>query len=88
MGVTKVKRTFSVKALWDEEAQIFYCESDVIGLHIEAATIEEFEEVMRDSVTELFVANHLTALEIASSSIKDLVPAILWQRPETKMALV
>lgn len=76
-----MKRTFSVAALWDDEAKVFYSESDIKGLHIEAKTIEEFEEIMQDVAVELIVANHLTAPEIATRPLKDLIPAILWQRP-------
>lgn len=77
-----MKRTFTIKAVWDDEARVFYSESDIIGLHIEAETIEEFEEIMSDTAVELVIANHITAPELASLPMKDLVPAILWQRPE------
>ena len=53
------KRAFTVKAVWDEETRVFCSESDVQGLHIEAETIEEFEEIIRDVVGELIVANHI-----------------------------
>ncbi|MBK8458177.1 MAG: DUF1902 domain-containing protein [Phyllobacteriaceae bacterium] len=76
-----MKRTYSIAALWDDEAKVFYSESDIIGLHIEAGTIEEYETVMHEVAVELIVANHLTASEIANKSLKDLMPAILWQRP-------
>lgn len=76
------KRTFTVKALWDEEAGIFYCESDIEGLHIEAATLDEFEEVLHETAPELIVTNHLTEADLATTPLKDLVPTILWQRPD------
>ena len=38
-------RIFHVTARWDE-AQVFYCVSDIIGLHVEAPTIDAFENVM------------------------------------------
>lgn len=81
-----MQRTFTVKALWDEEAKVFISESDIIGLHIEADTIEKFEEIMQDMAVEFIIQNHLSAPEIASKSIRDLVPAILWQRPEANVA--
>ncbi len=31
-----MKRTFTVKAIWDNEAQVFYAQSDIEGLYIEA----------------------------------------------------
>lgn len=79
-----MKRTFAVKAVWDEEAQVFYAQSDIEGLHIEAASLDEFEEIMLDAAPELIMANHRTASEIFEHPLKDLVPAILWQRSETK----
>ena len=38
---------FFVKAVWDEEAKVFYSDSDIVGLHIEAETIEGFRETAR-----------------------------------------
>jgi Domain of unknown function (DUF1902) len=81
-----VKRTFFVKAIWDEEASVFVSESDIFGLHIETETIEEFEDVMSEIAIELIVANHFTAPEMANRPLKDLIPAILWQRPTPKLA--
>jgi hypothetical protein len=82
-----MKRTFFVEAIWDQEAKAFYSNSDIDGLHIEAETIEEFEDVMRDLAIELILANHISPAEMASRSLKELVPAILWQRPSKAMAL-
>ena len=39
-----IKRMFSVTAHWDDEAKVFYSDSDIVGLHIEAETIEEVYE--------------------------------------------
>ena len=83
-----MQRTFKIKALWDAEAEVFYSESDIIGLHIEAATLEEFEQIFLECAVELITANHITAKEFATTPMKDLVPAILWQRPETAPAAV
>jgi len=77
-----IRRTFNVAALWDEEAGIFYCESDIDGLHIEAATIEEFEAVMLELGPEMILANHILKPENANMSLSDMIPAILWQRPQ------
>ena len=76
-----MKRAFYVKALWDDEAKVWYSESDIFGLHIETKTIPEFEEVMNQFAAELIVGNHMTPEEIAGTSIKDLLPTIVWQRP-------
>ena len=54
----KKPRSFWVKAKWDHENKIFWSESNIIGLHIEAPTLEEFQEVMTALAPELILANH------------------------------
>jgi hypothetical protein len=78
------QRSFHVRAVWDAEGGVYICESDIVGLHIEAATVDEFEEVMMDVAPELIVANHMSAADIAETPYKDLIPAIIWERPEAK----
>ena len=51
---------FFVKAVWDEEVKVFCSDSDIIGLHIEAETIEEFREILVDIAPELVLANHVS----------------------------
>ena len=53
-----MKRTFSVKPVWDDEAQVYYAQSDIEGLHIEASSLEEFEEIVIEEAPELIMANH------------------------------
>ena len=53
-----MKRTFSVQAIWDDEAQVFYAQSGIESLHIEAASLDEFEEIMLDAAPELIMVNH------------------------------
>lgn len=76
------QRTFMIRAVWDGDAGVFYSESDIIGLHIEAKTLDEFEEIFRELAPDLIVANHMSAEEMASKPLRDLVPAIVWRRPE------
>jgi hypothetical protein len=76
-----MKRTFEIRAVWDEEAQVYYAETDIEGLHVEAATLQEFEEIVRDEAVELIMNNHVSPEELVSRPIRDLVPAILWQLP-------
>jgi hypothetical protein len=76
------KRTFSVRAVWDPEARVYYSESDIFGLHIETKSLDEFEEVMMAEGVNLIIANHVSAEDLASVPLRDLVPAIVWQRPE------
>lgn len=80
------QRTFTVQACWDEDAQVYYSESDIKGLHIEAKTLDEFEAVMRETAIDLIVRNHISLEELAQKPIRDLVPSILWQRPPPNIA--
>lgn len=80
------KRMYSVAAHWDDKAKVFYSESDIIGLHIEASTLDEFEAVMMDVAPGLVMANHVSKAELATTAPEDLIPAILWQRPSGKAA--
>jgi hypothetical protein len=76
------KRTFSVRAVWDPEAKVYYSESDIFGLHIETKSLDEFEEVMMAEGVNLILANHISPEDLAATPLRDLVPAIVWQRPE------
>jgi hypothetical protein len=76
-----MKRTFYVRAIWDDEVKKYYTESDILGLAIETNTLVEFEEVMNDVAVELIMNNHMSADDLVSHSIRDLVPTIIWQRP-------
>ena len=80
------QRMFHVTAVWDDEAQVYYCQSDIIGLHVEAPTIDAFEAVMLEVAPGLIADNHMSVEERASSARADLIPTILWQRPAGKAA--
>ena len=75
------KKAFRVKAIWDAEAEVFYSESDIEGLHIEAANLEEFEAVLLDVAPDLIVANHMSESETRKHAVRDLIPTIVWDRP-------
>jgi Domain of unknown function (DUF1902) len=77
-----MRKSFYIKAIWDDEAKVFYSESDISGLHIETPTIEEFEDLMKDLAVDMVTSNHMTSNELISRPLRDLIPAILWQRPE------
>jgi hypothetical protein len=80
------KRSFTVRAIWDDEAGVYYAESDIVGLHIEARTVEEFEALIRDLAPDLIVANHISAPELATTPLAELIPTILWERPSPRNA--
>jgi Domain of unknown function (DUF1902) len=75
-----LKRMFYVKALWDEDAKVFYSESDIEGLHIESADIDLFEEIMFGTAMDLIVANHISEPDLADTPLSELIPAIFWQK--------
>ncbi|MFG6535800.1 DUF1902 domain-containing protein [Sulfitobacter sp. CS16] len=50
--------TFYVTPVWDAEAQVYYSSSNIIGLHIEAATIGEFNEIAASLAPDLIGENH------------------------------
>lgn len=76
-----MKRTFFVKAIWDEEAHVYYSETDIFGLNIETKTLNEFEEVMNALALEMIMDNHLDIHDLVSKPLRDWVPTIIWQRP-------
>lgn len=51
---------FYVTAHWDDDAKVFYSESNIVGLHVEAATMEEFEDIVASLAPEICYLNHLS----------------------------
>ncbi len=72
-----MKRKYFVTAVWDADAHVFYSESDIEGLHIEADTMEEFESVMVELAPDLIIANHLSPAEIVEVPLRELIPSIV-----------
>jgi hypothetical protein len=81
-----VRKIFTVTAVWDEEAGVYFSDSDISGLHVETESLEEFERELFDVAAELIVANHMTAAEISSAPRKDVIPAILYKAPLGRVA--
>ncbi len=48
----------TVRAQWDANEEVFYSDSNIQGLHIEAPTLEEFESVLMDVIPDLIKANY------------------------------
>lgn len=76
------QRTFAVQAIWDEAAQVWVSESDIQGLHIEAETLQEFEQLVGEFARELIVTNHMSDKDIADTPMRDLIPAIIMREPK------
>ena len=72
---------FYIKALWDEESGVFYSESDIIGLHIEAATVDEFQAIMEDLAPAMVMENHVSKKKKKKKSILDMIPSIFFTSP-------
>ena len=80
------RHVFIVKALWDEETRVFYSESDIDGLHIEAKSLKEFEDIMMELAPELILANHFSQRDNSRASLADMIPAISLQVPQVAIA--
>jgi hypothetical protein len=74
---------FYVKAVWDTEAGVWISESDIIGLHVEAKTLEEFEATAAELGPQLIVENHITKRDLAQRSLSELIPWIKFRAPQT-----
>ena len=72
-----MQRSFSVQAIWDEEEQIWFCESDIIGLHVEAASLEEFYDLVNEFASDLIVSNHYSESDLSGTSLRDLIPSVV-----------
>jgi len=75
------KHKFFIKAIWDEESKVFVSESNIVGLHIEAQTLAEFEDIMHANALELVIANHIKPSDMAKKKLSELIPTIFWQAP-------
>ena len=54
-----IMQPFGVEAVWDEEAGVFISESDIIGLHIETETLDEFARLVNEFAPDLIRTNGL-----------------------------
>ena len=74
------KKVFTVKAVWDGEAGVFYSQSDITGFRIEAKTLEEFGRLVQENAADLIFENHVTPEEILRHPIRELIPTVVWDR--------
>jgi hypothetical protein len=54
-----MKRMFYVKALWDDEVNVWHSETNIDGLFIETKTLEKFEDIMPALANDMVLANHM-----------------------------
>ena len=76
-----MKRKYFVTAIWDAAAQVYYSQSDIHGLHIEAETLDEFESLIVDLAPDLIIENHLSTEEVNTTPLRDLIPSIVLREP-------
>jgi Domain of unknown function (DUF1902) len=81
------KRIFTIRAIWDAGAGVYFSESDIDGLHIEAQTLAEFEEVLHEHALDLVLANHISKHDLEHTALADLIPTIIWERPVEQRAV-
>ena len=48
---------FYVRAMWDAEAEVYYSETDIPGLVVEAATPAEFQALVTQLAPEMLADN-------------------------------
>jgi Domain of unknown function (DUF1902) len=48
-------KQYVIRAVWDPEARVFFAESNVPGLNVEAETIPELVEILQDVVPALLL---------------------------------
>jgi len=72
--------------VWDDEAEVYYSESDITELNIEVETLDVFEEVLFDVAPELIMTNHIRPRDFKNTPLNELFPAILWQCPHAHLA--
>lgn len=77
-----MKRSYVVTAMWDADAQVFYSESDIKGLHVEADTLEAFEAVVGDLTPDLIVENNLSPVEPDTTALRETIPSIVIRRQD------
>lgn len=76
-----MNKHYFVRAVWDDDAKTYYTESDILGLHIETPSLDEFERLVFELGPEMIMSNHVTAEELAQKPLRELVPTIVYQRP-------
>jgi hypothetical protein len=83
------KRSYFVRAFWDAEAKVYYSESDIDGLHIEADSLDDFEATMLELAPELIASNHMGDVDftkLGAGGLAGVIPTIVWQRPTDPIA--
>ena len=52
-----MNETYSIRAIWDAEAKVYYSETNVPGLVVEAGSLVEFVSIAEELLPEILEAN-------------------------------
>ena len=52
-----MSQAYSIRAIWDPDAEVYYSETDVPGLVVEAESLAEFVAIAEELLPELLKAN-------------------------------
>ena len=72
---------FTVTARWDAEAGVWVSETDIRGLVIETATLDEFEDLVFALAPEMIRDNHLAPSGRINDPVGQTLPVVVWKRP-------
>ncbi|MEM1302377.1 MAG: DUF1902 domain-containing protein [Pseudomonadota bacterium] len=72
---------FYVQPIWDAEAEVWITESNIEGLHLEAKSLPEFNDLVQEFAGELILANHMSDAEITRDTIGTSIPTVVIQQP-------
>ena len=83
------KFRFYVRPVWDEEAKVYYSESNIFGLHIEGETEEEFMDAFYEIAPEVIFRNYyqgeISARDLIEKPLKETLKGlflpVLFERP-------
>ena len=67
-----IEEEYWVRAVQDRD--VIRSESNIVGLHIEADTMDQFHEAVLEIAPELIIANHLGGSVVAGRSDELLIP--------------
>jgi len=71
-------KQYHVEAVWDAQVGVYFAKGNIPGLNVEAATMAEFIEIVRDLAPELIAANepeHAAAHSVRLEADLDLAHA-------------
>lgn len=68
--------TYYVRAVWDDEAGVYYSDTNIPGLNIEAETLPEFIEAAQELAPQMLEAN-----------VEGFRPDIARARPTAELAI-